>query len=155
MYQVSLRTLRRRIWLREPFTQLYLHLVWATWDRLPLITGSVREPIYACIKSKCKEVGADVFAIGGMEDHIHVLVRFPTTITVADLVKHMKGATSHLANHALNNGHKEFRWQGAYGAFTVSKSEGRRVRDYILNQESHHDGGSIEAGWEMQAKTES
>jgi putative transposase len=136
--------------VREPFTQLYLHLVWATCDRLPLITPDIREPVYACVKAKCLELKADMLAIGGMNDHIHVLVRFPTTITISDLVKHLKGASSHLVNHRLQGWESAFKWQGAYGAFTVSRADGKRVREYILNQEQHHADKTCESAWELE-----
>jgi REP element-mobilizing transposase RayT len=137
--------------MREPFTQLFVHLVWATWDREPLITEAIREPMYACILSKCHGLGAELLAIGGMEDHVHVLVRIPTTVSIADLVKHIKGASSHLVNQKLTgHGSKAlFKWQGAYGAFTVSKSNGRQVREYILNQVQHHTNRSTVNAWEL------
>ncbi len=141
--------------MREPYTQLYLHLVWATWDRAPLITPEIRSPIYACIKAKCVEMKADALAIGGTEDHVHLLVRFPATVSVADLVKHVKGASSHLVNHRLYGGSQAFRWQGAYGAFTLAKANVEQVREYILNQEHHHSSGSAIAEWEGEPESDS
>ena len=127
--------------MREPYTQNYMHLVWATWDRLPLLTGEIKDAIYACIQQECSRLKADVIAIGGIEDHIHLLVRFPMTVAMADLLKQVKGVSSHMVTHKL--GYKEgFKWQGAYGAFTYSKADVPRVRAYILNQEQHHRNGT-------------
>jgi putative transposase len=128
--------------MRAPYTQLYLHLVWATWNRWPLITPKIRAAVYAGIKGQANRVGVDLIALGGMEDHVHALVRFPTTVTVADLVRHLKGATSHMVAHEIRPG-EAFRWQGGYGAFTVSKPGVPRARDYVLNQESHHALGTL------------
>jgi len=96
---------------------------------------------------------AELIAIGGTEDHVHVLVRIPATISVADLVKQIKGSSSHMVNHSVPrwNG---FKWQGAYGAFTVSKTLGPAVRSYILGQEEHHRDGTTDKGMEV-AWTES
>jgi REP element-mobilizing transposase RayT len=127
----------RRTDVREPYTQLYIHLVWATWNRFPLITSELRSGIYAGIQAKCRKLRVEVVAIGGMEDHVHLLARIPTTISIALLAQHVKGSSSHLATHRLGR-EDDFKWQGAYGAFSVSKSEVPRIRDYVLNQERHH-----------------
>ncbi len=133
--------------MRSPYTQLYLHCVWATWDRLPLITPQIEAPLYAAINAKCKELKCEPIAIGGIEDHVHLLVRFPTTLAVATLVKEVKGAPSHLMTHEVMPT-EFFKWQGSYGAFTVSKGEARRVSDYVLNQKAHHGEKTLLDDWE-------
>jgi putative transposase len=137
--------------MRAPYTQLYLHLVWATWDRWPLITPEIRPIAYAGIQGQANRAKVDLIALGGVEDHVHALLRFPTTITIADLVRHLKGATSHLITHEVRRG-ETFRWQGGYGAFTVSKSAVGRARDYVLNQEAHHAHGTVHP--ELEATSE-
>ncbi|MDO8588999.1 MAG: transposase [Armatimonadota bacterium] len=133
--------------MRNPYTQLYVHLAWATWDRLPFLTNDLKEKVYACIKSECVALGAEALAIGGTEDHVHVLARIPTTAPIALLVKQMKGSSSHLVTHVL--GVSAFKWQGAYAAFTVSKSLGRAVRDYIAGQEQHHAARTTDQDMEL------
>jgi REP element-mobilizing transposase RayT len=123
--------------MRAPYTQLYLHAVWATWDRLPLITPDVELRLYGEINEKCRALKAHPLALGGMPDHLHLLVRLPTTLAVATLLKEVKGASSHLVTHEIEPG-EFFKWQGAYGAFTLSKDEVPRVIDYIRNQKEHH-----------------
>src|ERR1051326_6973411 len=98
--------------MREPWTELFIHLVWATWDRLPLIRPEFKQGVYACITEDCQKLNCEMVAIGGMEDHIHVLVRFHPAISVSDLVKQLKGNSSHLITHRLPNG-EPFKWQGA------------------------------------------
>jgi len=87
--------------MRAPYTQLYLHLVWSTWDRHPFLVGEVRDRIYECIQAECVNLRVEVIAIGGIEDHLHLLVRVPPTIAPADLVKRVKGASSHMMNPRL------------------------------------------------------
>ena len=137
--------------MREPYTQLYLHLVWATWDRLPLLSQEVEAAVYKCIHAKCKELGVDVIAVGGVMDHVHLLVRFPATLSVAVLVKQVKGDSSHLVNHRFTKANT-FKWQGAYGAFTVSKGNVLKVRDYVLRQKEHHADGTIHTGLELPSR---
>lgn len=133
--------------MRAPFTQLYLHCVWATWDRLPLLTPPVTDSVYPAIHAKCRDMSCEALALGGMPDHVHLLVRFPTTLSVADLVKGIKGSTSHLqTQHLAKNDF--FKWQGAYGAFTVSKDASPSVKAYINNQKHHHTQNSLWPEWE-------
>jgi putative transposase len=134
--------------MRAPFTQLYLHCVWSTWDRLPLISLDLEQPIYAAILAKCAELKCPVIAIGGMPDHVHLLVRLHTTVTVADLLKETKGASSHLMTHKVRPG-EFFKWQGAYGAFTVSQSIVPTVKAYIERQKAHHAENNLREEWEQ------
>ena len=134
--------------MREPYTQLYVHLVWATWDRLPLLTLDRKAAVYACVKAECKKLKMEVLAIGGAEDHLHLLASVPATLAIATMVKQIKGSSSHLVTHTL--GHlNEFKWQGAYGAFTVSKHLVPAVRSYILGQEEHHRKGTTDRDMEL------
>jgi putative transposase len=128
--------------MHQPYTQLYLHLVWATGDRLPLIRPEFRTAIYGCIQDQLRKHRCDVIAIGGIEDHVHVLTRFPTTVAIADIVKHSKGASSNLMTQTVAPG-EFFKWQGYYGAFTLAKRHAPHVRDYVLRQEEHHRAGRL------------
>jgi putative transposase len=120
-------------------TRLYVHMVWATWDRAPLVTPAIRDRIYPMMQRHADNLGAQVIAIGGIEDHVHVLARFPSRLAISELVQRMKGASSYLASQVMG---ELFRWQGSYGAFTVSERGLGRVRDYVLNQEAHHRDGT-------------
>jgi REP element-mobilizing transposase RayT len=125
--------------MREPFTKLFVHLVWATWDRLPILTPDLFAVVERAILHECMEMEVEVIAFGGVADHVHLLVRIPAKVSVAQLVKQVKGASSHLVNNRLKT---PFKWQGGYGAFSVSHSVLARVREYVLNQENHHRYGT-------------
>ena len=133
--------------MRANFTQLYLHYVWATWDRLPLITPDIQKVIYAAIIQQCEQLGCTVIAVGGIEDHVHLLTGFPPTLTLSDLIKQIKGSSSHLITHEIK--HRFFKWQGSYGAFTVSHGDIDTVANYIRNQATHHQQKSIVSTWEL------
>jgi REP element-mobilizing transposase RayT len=134
--------------MREPYTQLYLHLVWSTWDRLPLITPEIEPRVYAAIAEKVRELGCEPYAIGGISDHVHLLLRFTTTITIAQITKEVKGSSSHLVTHVITP-EEFFKWQGGYGAFTIRKSEVPIVKAYILNQKQHHHAGTLIKDYEL------
>ena len=129
--------------MRTPYTQLYLHMVWATWDRQLLITPHIESQIYAEIANKCRQLKCEPLAIGGIEDHVHLLTRFHATVAIATLAKEIKGASSHLVTHKLKP-EDFFKWQGAYGAFTIRKSDVPQVKAYIQNQKKHHADGSLD-----------
>ena len=123
--------------MHAPYTQLHLHLVWAAWDRQPVILPEWEGAIGACIRSECSKLKVAVIAQYVMPEHVHLLVRFPTTVDVATIAKQVKGASSHLVTRQTAPG-EWFKWQGGYGAFAVSKCELPRVQEYIRGQEQHH-----------------
>jgi putative transposase len=116
--------------------------VWATWDRLPLITPEIGSRLHAAIAAKCRELNAEPLTIGGVDDHVHLLVRLPTTLAIATLAKQVKGSSSHLITHEVTPG-EFFKWQGAYGAFTLSKDQVEATNAYIQRQKEHHDMGDL------------
>ena len=127
---------------------MYLHCVWATWDRLPLITPNIQKVVYAAIIKQCEQLKCTVIAIGGIEDHVHLLTGFPSTLTVSNLIKKIKGSSSHLITHEIKPD-EFFKWQSSYGAFTVSHGMLDKVANYIRNQEIHHRQKSIIPTWEI------
>ncbi|MBE9212049.1 IS200/IS605 family transposase [Plectonema cf. radiosum LEGE 06105] len=134
--------------MRANFTQLYLHVVWATWDRLPLITPDIQQNIYAAIIKHCQQLRCTMIAVGGVEDHVHLLIGLPPTLSVSDLIKNIKGSSSHLVTHEIKPG-EFFKWQGSYGAFTVGHDGIDKVANYIRNQAIHHQQKSIIPTWEL------
>jgi len=121
---------------------LYVHLVWSTWDRLSLIDADIEPRLYAAMAEKCREFKCEPLAVGGIADHVHLLVRLNPTTPVATLVKEIKGSSSHLVTHVIKPG-EFFKGQGGYGAFTLRKSETTAVREYIENQKEHHTSGKL------------
>ena len=117
-------------------SNIYLHVIWSTWDRLPLLSDGLIREIYACIRYECRQLNVDVIAIGGIEDHVHLLVRLPTTVAVADFVKQVKGVSSRRANNL--RGDDVFKWQGCYYYSSISKQHVGTVMSYIENQRAHH-----------------
>ncbi len=134
--------------MREPFHQLYFHLVWATYDREPLIRPSDEARLFGAMVSKTEELRCKVVAFGGVEDHVHLLVRVRPVVAVAGLVQEIKGASSHLMNAEIERADK-FRWQGAYGAFTVSPRAVPAVKRYVRSQKEHHRAGTLHDEWEQ------
>ena len=89
-----------------------------------------------------------MIAIGGMPDHVHLFVRFPSTISIADFVKYVKGSTSHLLTHRIDP-EEFFKWQGSYGVFSVSEKDIPRIKSYIHHQKAHHNNDQVVASLEL------
>ena len=123
--------------MRSPMLRVYVHLVWATHERLPLIDADLEPTIHASLWRRCDRFGAIPLALGGVEDHIHLLLALPATCSLAQLVGDLKGWSSYLANRR-SQPRTEFRWQGAYAAFSVGERGIEPVRHYIARQREHH-----------------
>jgi putative transposase len=119
----------------------YYHLVWATHDRHPLILPAHEPILHEYLHQKIKRLDAHCYAIGGMPDHIHLIVSIPPKISIAEFVKHLKGGSSRHLNQSI--GHKDFGWQREYGVFTLGGKQLERAIDYVKNQKHHHAESTI------------
>jgi putative transposase len=122
-----------------PYYRLFYHLVWATKDRLPLITVMNRDPIYATIRAKINELGGIVHALNGMPDHVHLVATLPPSVAVSTCIGQIKGSSSHLAarlpSHTTG---APFAWQAEYGVVSVSEAQLPAVLRYVHQQQHHH-----------------
>jgi putative transposase len=119
------------------FTALHYHLVFSTKDRFPMIDGLLQPRLFGYMGGVIRSEGGTPVAIGGMPDHVHLLVRWPAKRAVSDLMRVVKSRSSGWV-HQTFPGKEKFAWQEGYGAFSVSKSDLERVADYVRNQAEHH-----------------
>jgi REP-associated tyrosine transposase len=128
--------------------ELYVHLVWGTAGRLPSISMAIERELFAVIAAKTTELRCVPCAIGGTADHIHLLAKLHTTVSVARLVGEVKGASSHFVNHRLGaNG--TFAWQSGFGAFTLATDDLSAVSNYVRAQKQHHENRRLEPTLEL------
>ncbi len=120
--------------MSSTLTRLLIHIVFGTRDRMPLVVPEVRGELYEYIRGIVHRKGASLFEIGGMPDHVHLLIQIDPTQPLSDLVQHIKGGSSRW----IKAHHRSFYWQRGYGAFSVSESNRPVVERYIQNQEKHH-----------------
>lgn len=128
--------------MRHNKLSLFYHLVWSTWDRAPLITPDIEKILYREIEHEVLLMKCKVLAIGGIEDHVHLLLEMPPTISVSQSVKQIKGASSLFVNDTLRPTHK-FKWQASYAAFSVSRWDTETIIGYIGKQKEHHAAGTL------------
>ena len=125
--------------MQAHYVSLVFHIIWSTRDRRPLLVGAREVAVHATIVAKAHQSGCKVLALGGVDDHVHVLLSMRASVSLSQVVRHMKGASSHLANHAEPAAEK-FAWQEGYSAFSVDHANVERVRAYIVSQRDHHAG---------------
>ncbi len=128
--------------MRRSKSEIYLHLVWATQKRDPAVTPELREQLYPFLEMQLRHLGCQVLAVGGMPDHIHVVVQIPTTICAAQLLKQVKGSSSAFVND-LRGRSPYFRWQEGAGSFSLCKPFLSKAVQYVENQEHHHTRGPL------------
>lgn len=119
------------------FTQIYIHIVFAVKHRQRLIQKNWREELYKYICGIASGKKQKVYAIGGVSDHIHILISIKPDIAISNLVKDIKANSSKWINDKHFTDGK-FQWQEGFGAFSCSESALEKVIAYINNQERHH-----------------
>lgn len=133
--------------MRHNKLRLYVHLIWSTWNRWPLITAEIERAVYREMEQEAVRLNCKVLAVGGVDDHVHLLLEMPPTAALSDVVKQIKGASSLFVNDTLQPA-QHFKWQGAYAAFTVSRWDVDNIIGYIQRQKEHHAAGTTKKSLE-------
>jgi len=123
--------------MANTYTSLHYHVVFSTKNRGRWITPDIEERIWAYLGGIAKENKMKPVQIGGIEDHVHVLLGAPPTLAPSKVAQLIKGASSGWI-HETFPAMKGFAWQDGYSAFTVSKSGVPEVAAYIRRQREHH-----------------
>jgi putative transposase len=123
--------------MSHSFNKIWIHAIWATKDRLPLIHPMIEIKFHQFIAEQLREQGCPVRIINGMPDHIHCLFLLSPQKSIAEVIKQIKGSSSHFMNqnHLIA---EKFAWQTGYAAYSVSESVVDKVFQYIKNQKQHH-----------------
>src|SRR5262249_47229523 len=122
----------------QSLAQIYLHIIFSTKDREPLLVDAVfRKRVHAYLAGICQQYESPAIVIGGVGDHVHILNRFGRTIDVATLIRETKRESSKWVKENMPK-LQGFHWQAGYGAFSVSPSHVDVLVRYIENQEEHH-----------------
>lgn len=123
------------------YTNLLFHIVFSTKDRIPFIKSDLEERLYEYIGGTIRGLGAICLEIGGVEDHIHILVKLKPTLNISKFLEKLKPSVTKWARSII---HPKFEWQDGYGAFSIGESQIPAVRKYIRNQKEHHKKQSFE-----------
>lgn len=117
-------------------TSLSFHTVWSTKDRRNLIDASWKPRLHAFMGGIVRDLGGVALEVGGVSDHVHVLMSLKATHAMSDVMRELKQRSSEWVHQELRV--PIFQWQEGYFAVSVSPSVRDSVRRYIANQEAHH-----------------
>ena len=120
--------------------RLYYHLVWSTKGRLPLIEQEIESELYGYMIGKTDALDCIVHAIGGIENHVHLIVSIPPKMAISKFVNIVKGSTSHHVTKVMK---REFAWQEGYGVFSLGSKQLEKAVNYVIHQKQHHRDGSV------------
>jgi putative transposase len=123
--------------MSQSLSKLYVHLVFSTKHREPVLLQPMREKVHAYLATVLKNQDSLAVKIGGTSDHVHILFRLSKNWSIARIVEEVKTSSSKwikTQGEAMAN----FHWQSGYGAFSLSSAEVDAVAEYIAEQEAHH-----------------
>jgi putative transposase len=115
----------------------YYHCVFSTKERQPLISTELRERLWPFLGGIARQNHLKAIEVGGMPDHVHILLSLPSILSIAKALQLIKGGSSKWVHETFPE-QRLFRWQVKYGALGVSVSQLDRIIQYIKDQEVHH-----------------
>lgn len=123
--------------MAHTFTNQLLHCVFSTKERRPLITAELQPRLWPYIGGIAREHKMKALAIGGVADHLHLLLSLPATLSISKAMQLIKGSSSKWVHDTFPE-QQSFGWQEGYGAFSIGVSDVARTVAYIENQAEHH-----------------
>ena len=121
----------------QSLSQVIVHLIFSTKNREPWLDAEVRPRMHAYLATVCRDLGAEAFRVGGVADHVHLVVTLPRTLGQSGLVEEIKKLSSKWIK-GLDPKYRRFYWQRGYGAFSLGRSQLEAVVKYVSEQERHH-----------------
>lgn len=125
------------------YSSSLFHVVFSTKDRRKCIDSALRERLFPYLGGIARENGMQLLAVGGVEDHVHLLVCIPASLALSKAVQLLKGGSSKWIHETFQN-QRQFAWQEGYGAFSVSFSGIEDTIAYIRRQQEHHQTQTFE-----------
>ena len=121
----------------QSLAKIYLHIVFSTRDRKPLIMPGIEDELHRYMAGILKNINSTALVINGTENHIHILNTLSRIVTVSKMLELVKKDSS---KWIKTKGHQyaNFYWQAGYGTFSVSSTKVEIVKKYIQNQKEHH-----------------
>jgi putative transposase len=124
------------------YWRLFYHFTWGTRQREAMISADFEADLHHVIAAKASTLGGIVHAVGGTENHVHLAVSVPPSISLSDFIGQVKGNSSHFVNHLVKPDYS-FAWQSEYGVVSFRGSQLDEVVKYVKNQHKHHQDHSL------------
>jgi putative transposase len=127
----------------QSLAKVYLHVIFSTKHREPVLADGWREERFQVLGGAVNQSGCQSMVVGGVADHVHLLIQLGRTITIADMVRVVKISSSLWVNQTRGLP-APFHWQNGYAALSVSQSNVDAVADYVRRQPAHHERRSFQ-----------
>lgn len=121
----------------QSLAKVYLHVVFSTKNREPSLADGWRDESFRVLGAAADGLGCPALIVGGVADHVHMLIRLGRTIAMADAIGRIKSSASAWVNQTRGLS-SPFHWQAGYAAFSVSQSNVEAVKEYVRRQPEHH-----------------
>jgi putative transposase len=123
--------------MTHSYISIFIHYIFSTKNREKIITADLENRLWQYMTGIARENNIKMLAIGGVENHIHLLASLPSTLSIAKAIKFIKGGSSKWIHDTFPE-YSNFKWQEGYGAFSVSISHIEKTVAYINKQKEHH-----------------
>jgi REP element-mobilizing transposase RayT len=130
------------------YTKIWLHVIWSVKNRKRIISPEKAIVIRKHIIEYANKEGIKLESINIQPEHMHTSIELPSDMCVKDIVKKLKGESSHYIN-STDLFKFKFNWQRGYGAFSFGASQLEVVKNYISNQANHHRKQNFNTEWNM------
>ena len=121
----------------QSLAKVYIHAIFSTKNREPLLAEPWRDELYRLLGGTANNLGCQSLIVGGVDDHVHMLLQLGRVIALSDAIGKIKSTSSSWVNQTQRTP-SPFHWQAGYAAFSVSQSNLEAVREYIRRQPEHH-----------------
>ena len=128
--------------MSQSLSSVFLHVIFSTKKRAPIISPNFEKKLYAYIAGICRNLGSKAYRIGGTENHIHIACTLPRTVSISQFIATIKGRSSSWLRDKTPWSYK-FEWQAGYAVFSVGQSNLRALTSYIAKQREHHKSQSF------------
>jgi REP element-mobilizing transposase RayT len=129
--------------MAHTYCSLLFHCVFSTKERRKIIPEELQERLWAYMGGIAREHDMKAIAVGGMEDHVHILLSLPSSKTVANAMREIKAGSSRWVHETCNI--QVFEWQEGYGAFSIGQTQIDSTIAYIARQKEHHQKRDFQA----------
>ncbi|GAB4318229.1 MAG: IS200/IS605 family transposase [Bacteroidales bacterium] len=123
--------------MAHTYTNILIHYIFSTKNREKIISEDLQKRLWSYMGGIARENNMKALAIGGVEDHVHLLISLPPVLSIAKAIQLIKGASSKWVHDTFPE-YQHFKWQSGYGAFSVSLSQADKIVAYINRQKEHH-----------------
>ena len=123
--------------MSQTYTDLIVHVVFSTKGRKEGIHDALKTRLWAYLAGIVRELGGKPIIVNGTSNHVHLLIQWPPTLSIADALRVIKTNSSRWINGTKSEDYA-FGWQSGYGAFSLDRADVGTVSRYISGQEDHH-----------------